>query len=148
MIKLFRRRTSDCRCQPQWPALVTEQNGYLMPCLPAEHGSIWTRSSGLTASCSACSATYPGNFVLEPGTPPPFDWARAPKNTVCSCEPQWPQLMVMLDGHWYLGYPGQGDHLVDGAAEEAFCRTCGAYFLAKLVIDYDDQSHLVDPEDP
>jgi hypothetical protein len=119
-----------------------------MPCLPSEHGSLWTLMSGLTARCAVCGATYPGNFVLQSGTPPPFEWARAPKNTVCSCEPRWPQLMVMLRGQWYLGYPGsRAEPLVDGAAEEAFCRRCGAYFLGKMAVDLDDRSHLVDPDE-
>lgn len=103
---------------------------------------------GLTARCAQCGRTYPGNFVIEPGTPPPFAWAHEPKNTVCACRPQWPQLMVMVDGQWYLGYPGSRGHLlVDGAVEGAFCRRCGAYFLGDMVLDPDDRSHLVDPEE-
>lgn len=106
MIRLFRSRKPACRCRPQWPALVTEMNGYLMPCLPSEHGSPFTTMMELSARCAECSAAYPGNFVIDPDTPPPFDWAHEPENTVCSCEPRWPKLMVKLRGQWFLGHPG------------------------------------------
>ncbi|MEV0351598.1 hypothetical protein AB0H88_38000 [Nonomuraea sp. NPDC050680] len=123
-------------------------NGYVMPCLPAEHGSLLTSLGGLSAQCGECGATYPGNFVIDPEAAAPFEWAREPKNTVCSCEPRWPQLMVMLRGQWYLGHPGShGAVVVDGAAEEAACRRCGAYFLGEMVVDLDDTSHLVDPDE-
>jgi len=126
---------------------VTEANGYTMPCLPSEHGSILSIGLG-PAQCRDCGATYPGNYVLAPDTPPPFAWAREVPKTVCACEPRWPQLMVMLSGQWYLGYPGNdGPHKVDGAAEGAFCRECGAYFLGDMVVDPDDTSHLVSVED-
>jgi hypothetical protein len=148
LIRLFRTRKSSCQCRPQWPALVTEQNGYVMPCLPSEHGSPWTLLSELSARCGRCGATYPGRFIIEPGTPAPFECARTPKNTLCSCEPPWPQLMVMLRGQWYLGYAGaRGEPVVDGAAEEAHCRRCGAHYLGEVVVDLDDRSHLVDPDE-
>jgi hypothetical protein len=76
MLRWFKRRSADCRCEPRWPGLVTEQYGYEMPCLPSEHGSVWTIYHKLRARCTACGAQYPGNFVIEPGTPPPFDFAR------------------------------------------------------------------------
>ncbi|MDQ3790619.1 MAG: hypothetical protein M3422_25715 [Actinomycetota bacterium] len=57
---------------------MTEQNGYTMPALPSEHGSPWTVAAGLRARCTGCGATYPGHFVIKPGTPPPFDWAHGP----------------------------------------------------------------------
>ncbi|MEV0200809.1 hypothetical protein [Nonomuraea sp. NPDC050691] len=127
---------------------MTEMNGYAIPCLPDEHGSPFTSLGGLAARCGECGAIYPGSFIIEPDTPPPFEWAREPKVTLCSCEPRWPQLMVMLDGQWYLGYPGSGGQLVvDGATEEAFCRICGAYFLGEMVVDLDDRSHLVDSDE-
>ncbi|MFG1919728.1 hypothetical protein [Micromonospora sp. NPDC048898] len=147
MIKLFRAQKPACRCRPQWPALVTEMNGHVMPCQPSEHGSPMTRLFELSARCAECAATYPGNFVIEPGTPPPFEWAHEPKNTVCSCEPRWPKLMVKLRGQWYLGYPGtDGQLVVDGAAEGAFCDSCGAHFLGDMVVDPGDTSHLEDPD--
>jgi hypothetical protein len=118
-----------------------------MPCLPSEHGSAWTQLSEMSARCAECGAVYPGNFVIKPGTPPPFAWAHEPKDTVCSCEPRWPKLMVMIDGGWYVGYPGaDGELVVDGAAKDAFCRGCGADVLGEMVIDLDDASHLTDPE--
>ncbi|MFC0526749.1 hypothetical protein [Phytohabitans kaempferiae] len=102
----------------------------------------------LSARCAECGAAYPGNFAIEADTPPPFAWAHEAKKTVCSCKPAWPQLMVMVDGQWHLGYPGtDGDWTVDGAEERAFCRKCGAYFLGHLVVDPDDTSHLVDPDE-
>ncbi|GAB3158469.1 hypothetical protein GCM10027258_69710 [Amycolatopsis stemonae] len=69
-------KRKGCRCDPQWPSLVTEQRGYSMPAIPDEHGSPWTRMNDLRARCGVCDATYPGNFVIAPGTPPPFEWAR------------------------------------------------------------------------
>lgn len=147
MIWLFRTRKSLCRCQPQWPSLVTEMNGFVMPCLPDERGSLLTYLGDLSARCGECGATYPGNFIIEPDAPPPFEWAREPKDTVCSCEPRWPQLTVMLHGQWYLGSPGsRGEVVVDGAAEDAICGCCGAYFLGEMVVDLEDESHLVDPD--
>ncbi|MEU8076766.1 hypothetical protein AB0B31_15085 [Catellatospora citrea] len=102
----------------------------------------------LVATCGACGAVYPGNFVIEPGAAPPFAWAREPKNTVCSCEPPWPRLMVMIDGGWYVGSPGSGgEWVIDGAAQEAFCRSCGAYHLGDMSIDVHDRSHLVGEHD-
>ncbi|TQS13320.1 hypothetical protein [Microbispora hainanensis] len=121
-------------------------NGYVLPCLPAEHGSVLTTALNLRAWCGECGVTYPGKFVIEPGTPPPFEWAREPKNTLCSCEPRWPRLMVMFRGRWYLGHPGShGRLVVDGASDGAFCRNCGAGFLGEMVIDLDDTSHLEKP---
>jgi hypothetical protein len=55
---------------------VTEQNGYVMPAEPAEHGSVWTLMNHLQARCEVCGETYPGNFVIKQGTPPPYAWAR------------------------------------------------------------------------
>ncbi|WP_143022411.1 hypothetical protein [Nonomuraea maritima] len=53
----------------------------------------------------------------------------------------------MMHGQWYLGYPGsEGESVVDGAEEGAFCRRCGAEFLGDMVIDLDDTSHLDDPD--
>lgn len=134
-------KRSGCRCDPRWPSLVTEQNGYTMPAIPSEHGSLWTQFGDLRARCERCSATYPGNFLIAPGTPPPFRWAREPKNPVCSCEPRWPELMVMIDGYWWYGRSGaggaqvaDGERVVDGAALEAFCRSCGAYHLGPMVL--------------
>ncbi|MFG2071723.1 hypothetical protein [Nonomuraea maritima] len=126
---------------------MTEMNGYVVPCLPSEFGSLITALGDFSARCGDCGATYPGNFVLDPEAPPPFSWAREPRNSLCSCDPRWPQLMVMMHGQWYLGYPGsEGESVVDGAEEGAFCRRCGAEFLGDMVIDLDDTSHLDDPD--
>lgn len=140
-IRLLKRR--GCRCDPQWPSLVTEQHGYSMPAIPAEHGSPWTRMNDLRARCEGCGATYPGNFVIAPGTPPPFAWAREPKNPVCTCDPQWPELMAKVDGYWWYGRSGadgeaDGEHVVDGDACDAFCRSCGAYHLGPMVLVTDE----------
>jgi hypothetical protein len=48
----------------------------MMSAVPAVQGSVWTVTHDLTAHCAECGATYPGQFVLAPGTPPPFAWAR------------------------------------------------------------------------
>jgi hypothetical protein len=74
------RKRTGCSCDPRWPSLVTEQYGYTMPAIPAEHGSVWTAMNDLRARCEVCGATYPGNFVITPGTPPPFKWAREPES--------------------------------------------------------------------
>ncbi|QGN49729.1 hypothetical protein ACN26Y_27860 [Micromonospora sp. WMMD558] len=58
MIKLFRTRKSTCRCRPQWPALVTEMNGHVMPCQPSEHGSPMTKLLELSARCAECAYAY------------------------------------------------------------------------------------------
>lgn len=76
MRRLDRVPEPDCRCSPAWPALETVQNGYTMSAVPAVQGSVWTVTHDLTAHCAQCGATYPGQFVLAPGTPPPFAWAR------------------------------------------------------------------------
>ena len=68
---------TSCVCDPPWPALECEFNGYVLPVLPAEHGSVLSVSGALgDARCSQCRALYPHRWITEPGTPPPFDWAR------------------------------------------------------------------------
>ena len=138
-VKWLKRR--GCRCEPRWPSLVTEQNGYTMPAVPSEHGSPRTRVNDLRARCEGCGATYPGNFSIPPGTSAPFSWAREPKNSACSCEPRWPELMAKIDGSWWYGRSGSdGQRVVDGAAYEAFCRSCGAFHLGPMVL-VTDQPH-------
>jgi hypothetical protein len=108
--------------------------------------------SDLRARCTGCGATYPGNFVIAPGTPPPFAWAREPKNTTCSCAPPWPELMAMVDGYWWYGRSGaadesgvDGERVVDGAAVDAFCRSCGAYHVGPMVLVTDDPHPFTGP---
>ncbi|MFD4207576.1 hypothetical protein ACFWRG_16470 [Micromonospora tulbaghiae] len=56
--------------------------------------------------------------------------------------------MVKLQGQWFLGYPGtDGEPVVDGATEGAFCDSCGARFMGEMVVDLDDRSHLEDPDE-
>jgi hypothetical protein len=125
--------------------LETEMNGYRLPAVASTHGSPVTRLLELTAWCAGCGATYPGFFHVDPNAPPPFAFMRQPRNTVCSCQPQWPRLLVMVDGEWTQGRPGSdGAEVVDGASEEAFCRGCGAYFYGLMTLDRDDRSHLDD----
>jgi hypothetical protein len=51
--------------------------------------------------------------------------------------------MVMLAGQWHIGYPGsQGELVVDGEAEGAFCRQCAAYFLGELSIDLNESASI------
>jgi hypothetical protein len=110
-----------------------------MPALPSEHGSPWTVAAGLRARCTGCGATYPGQFVIKPGTPPPFDWARGPENPVCSCDPPWPELMAMVDHRWWYGRSGaDGERVVDGGAVGAFCRSCGADHKGPMVLVTDE----------
>ncbi|MFG1680688.1 hypothetical protein ACGFNP_10990 [Nonomuraea sp. NPDC049269] len=52
---------------------MTEMNGYAMPCLADEHGTPFISFSDLSAWCGECGAIYPGNFIIEPDTPPPFE---------------------------------------------------------------------------
>jgi hypothetical protein len=65
-----------CVCDPPWPALEAEFNGYVLPALPAEHGSVLSVSGALgDARCSQCRAIYPHRWVTAPDAPIPFDWA-------------------------------------------------------------------------
>ena len=78
MVLTAKGNDAPCRCDPEWPELETEINGYRTPVEPSEH---WSPVSAgllgeLEARCARCHATYPGVWNLKPGTPPPFAWAR------------------------------------------------------------------------
>jgi hypothetical protein len=71
-------RGEPCRCEPEWPELETEANGHRLPAIASDQLSPITAGvlGELEARCAKCHATYPGNWLLAPGTPPPFAWAR------------------------------------------------------------------------
>jgi hypothetical protein len=71
-------RSGPCRCDPQWPGLETEANGYTMPAVQSDAWSPVTAGllGDLEARCTQCHATHTGPWLLAPGTPPPFAWAR------------------------------------------------------------------------
>ncbi|RPF19897.1 hypothetical protein [Myceligenerans xiligouense] len=129
MIWPLRKRRSSCRCVPSWPALVVDSDGGLLQAEPAERHSILTATLG-PARCFECRAIYPRPFSLILTPPQP------PKGAVCKCDPRWPELMVKVGPQWYLGHPGNdGQYVVDGIAEEAFCRVCAASFLGEMTLD-------------
>ncbi len=129
MIRPLRKRRRSCRCEPSWPTLVVEFGGRLQEVEPAEHHSIVTAVLG-PARCVECKAEYPAPFRMVPAP------KRPPENSVCGCDPRWPELMVKVGGQWYLGHPGiDGVYVVDGIAEGAFCRVCAASFLGEMTLD-------------
>lgn len=68
---------TSCVCEPQWPALECEFNGYTLPVVASDGWSVVSVSGALgDARCTQCHAVYPDKWIIKPGTPPPFDWAR------------------------------------------------------------------------
>ncbi|MFD7310654.1 hypothetical protein [Promicromonospora sp. NPDC059942] len=129
MIWPLRMRRRSCRCEPSWPALFVDSDGRLLQAEPAEHNNLITAVFG-PARCVECRAEYPGPFRLASAPQLP------PKNSVCKCDPRWPELMVMVGPQWYLGHPGSdGQYVVDGIAEGAFCGVCAASFLGEMTLD-------------
>ncbi|MGW3988603.1 hypothetical protein [Streptomyces sp. NPDC004830] len=71
-------RERPCACSPEWPALETTANGYVMRALPTAHYSIMTNPEigTFVARCTGCHARYPGPWVLDTNEPMPYAWAR------------------------------------------------------------------------
>jgi hypothetical protein len=129
MIWPLRKRRRSCRCEPSWPALFVDSGGRLLKAEPAGHNSVVSAVLG-PARCFECGAVYPGSFRLVSAPPQP------PENSVCKCNPRWPELIVMFGHQWYLGHPGSdGQYVVDGFAEKAFCRVCAAPFVGEMTLD-------------
>ena len=77
LVQTVKGNPGPCQCDPQWPDLETEANGYLMPAVRSNSFSPITAGvlGELEARCVGCHATYPEAWVLAPDTPPPFAWA-------------------------------------------------------------------------
>lgn len=66
-----------CQCSPEWPALETTANGYMLPAAPSSNYSVLTSPNvgPFVARCAGCHARYPDPWVIPQGSPMPFDWA-------------------------------------------------------------------------
>ncbi|MGW7242199.1 hypothetical protein [Streptomyces sp. NPDC054804] len=73
-------KNAPCHCSPQWPALETTANGYVIRAEPRSHYSILTNPEVGTfvARCTSCQARYPHPWGMDPAEEMPYAWAREP----------------------------------------------------------------------
>ncbi|MEV6251260.1 hypothetical protein AB0M38_34585 [Streptomyces sp. NPDC051742] len=71
-------KTEPCECSPEWPAIETTANGYVLRALPSSNYSIMTNPQigALVARCTGCHARYPAPWVVDGNEPMPYDFAR------------------------------------------------------------------------
>ena len=71
-------KSGPCECSPEWPALETTANGYIMRALPSSHYSIMTNPEigTFVARCTGCHARFPAPWVVDGNEPMPYDFAR------------------------------------------------------------------------
>ncbi|MEU9858957.1 hypothetical protein [Streptomyces sp. NPDC047974] len=71
-------KNEPCECSPEWPALETTANGYVLRALPSPNYSIMTNPEigTFVARCTGCHARYPAPWVVDGNEPIPYDFAR------------------------------------------------------------------------
>ncbi|MEU2074856.1 hypothetical protein [Streptomyces sp. NPDC013489] len=85
-------KTNPCGCSPEWPALETTANGYIMRALPSSHYSILTNPEigTFVARCTECHARYPAPWTVDASEPMPYAFARDAAELTAQGRPHGP----------------------------------------------------------
>ncbi|MFB7830815.1 hypothetical protein [Streptomyces sp. NPDC056056] len=84
--------TRPCECLPEWPALETTANGYIMRALPSSHYSVMTNPEigTFVARCTECHARYPAPWTVDANEPMPYSFAREAAELIAQERPHGP----------------------------------------------------------